>query len=144
MKGEMKPDQAEPPFTMGDGDRFHIIQVSDDIRCETDDKTLISLFVIRRASGLLDVVNVVETFRGEQCVNRKVQTKPGVDDDQIEAEVAGFEQTLATATEDATGHPIHWYRLDLTRVEDRATQFACIHYWGRLGSRSGLDGIGMN
>lgn len=40
---------------------------------------------------------------------------------------------------------IKWYKLDLTRTEDRAAQIACIKHWGRASVMVSLDGrIALN
>jgi hypothetical protein len=143
----MTPAFSTPIYTLVAGDRFHAIQVSDGIRYETDStvKTIITFFVVRRASGLFDIVTTVVTFRGRRCVSSKAHSKPGIDYDRIESEIAAIETVFSKAIEVITGYRIKWHRLDLARTEDRATQIACIQHWGRARVRVGIDGrIALN
>lgn len=140
----MTPSLHKPAFTLDDGDRFHIIQISGVIRYDADpSKTLIGFYIVRRSSGLFDLVNVVETFKGKRCVSRRVQTKPGIDDDRIEPEIDAIETVFSRMIEKATGYRIKWRRLDLARIEDRSTQIAAITHWLGCG-KAELGGIGMN
>ena len=135
MKRQRQDEATEAAFTLGDDDRFYAILASDGVRYETDPdaETVITFFVIRRSSGRFDIVNIYKTFKGRECVSRTVQTKQGIPAGRIEAEVTAIEQVFSESIEESTGYRIKWYRLDLARVEDRATQIAAIAYWGRVG-----------
>lgn len=72
--------QAEAAFVMEEGDRLHKILVCDGVRfqADTDAEIVITLFVIRRANGKYDAVNVNKTFQKDRCVSRTVQTNPNI------------------------------------------------------------------
>jgi hypothetical protein len=128
-------DAGGAAFLMSADDRFHLIIVSDGVRYEADDdaETVITFFVIRRADGAFDVVNVNKTFRGKQCVSRTVQGKKGIPTDRIDDEVADIEKVFARGIEDATGYRMKWNRLDLSEIKGVQAQAAAIAAWGRLG-----------
>ena len=95
MKGKTSDvDHPEAAFTLGDGDRFHSILVSDGIRFEQDPhaETILTFFIVRRASGLHDLYHVLKTFKGDKCVSRQVQRK-------LDIPPAGSDQELPTSPE---------------------------------------------
>jgi hypothetical protein len=57
-----KPQQSEPAFALESDDRFHSIIVSSPVRytVEPDAETIITFFVIKRASGLIDIFHVLK------------------------------------------------------------------------------------
>ena len=131
-----KPPQApEPAFTMEADDRFHSILVSDGVRYETapDTETVLTFFVIRRANGLYEIVNVMKTFRGSKCTLRNVQTKADIPVHAIAREVAMVVSTFGDAIREKTGYQMRWHRLDLMNVESREEQVRLVKEWGRVG-----------
>lgn len=86
-------------------DRFHSILVSDGVRYETDPdhETVLTFFVIRRANGLYDIVNVMKTFKGSKCTLRNVQTKADIPAHSIAMEVAMVVSTFGDSIKEEIG-----------------------------------------
>jgi hypothetical protein len=148
MKASKRADESGAAFVMEAGDRFHCILVSDGVRYQVDDdaETILTFFVIRRRTGLYDIVNVNKTFKGKKCVSRTVQAKERIDAGRIDAEAADIERAFAKGIEDKTGYRITWHRLDLSGVLRHSDQVAAIKAWGRVGVRLAADipPIGLN
>ena len=138
MKGDRRREAA---FVMGDGDRFHRIVVSDGVRYEVDAgaETVLTFFVIRRASGLFDIVNINKTFRGKECLSRTVQGKRGIPAGRIANEIDAVRIGFALGIEKATGYKLKWHELDLSEVDDQAEQAARIKEWGRVNAWTAAD-----
>jgi hypothetical protein len=136
-----KPAISEPAFVMGAGDRFHSIIVTDGIRfaTEPDVEIILTFFAIRRASGLIDVVNVNKTFRGSECIKRNIQKKSGIPAGNIQAELGAIRKGFGGDIEAQTGQRLEWHILDLSGVEDSTEQVRLIRSWGRVGVKLGLD-----
>ena len=130
-----KPDPEEAAFVMKTGDLFHQIFVSDGVKFEVAPsfETVITFFVIRRAAGTFEVVNITKTFNGDKCVSRNVQIKAGIPAKRIDREVADVSAVFAAGIEKATGYRIQWQRLDLSAISDYAAQITAIAAWGRVG-----------
>jgi len=146
MKPERKPRQSEAAFVMSEGDRFHRIIVSEGVRYESDPdaETVIAFFVIRRASGMFDFVNVNKTFRAGKCVSRSVQGKKDIVAGRIADEIDAVRIGFALGIEKATGYKIKWHELDLSKVESMEGQVARIREWGRVGAWTAADRAGWN
>ena len=128
MKAKRKADEGGAAFVMDAGDRFHRIIVSDGVRYEVDGdaETVVTFFVIRRASGTFDIVNVNKIFQGKECVSRTVQAKNGVPAGRIAEEIDRVRIGFALGIEKATGHKLRWHELDLSKVEGRDAQATAI------------------
>ncbi len=141
-------DHPEAAFTLEDGDRFRCIIVSDGIRFEQDPdaETIITFFVIRRATGLHDICHISKTFKAEACVSRTIQRKAGIAAGRIDKEVKAISEVFAKGIEDATGYRIRWNALDLSDVQDTQGQVRRIQAWGRVGVRvaAEIPDIGLN
>jgi hypothetical protein len=72
--------EPQPAFVMQDDDRFHKIITSGDLRFAKTDKstTVITLFAIRRATGMYDFYVVHKVFLPADEVSRSVQSKVGL------------------------------------------------------------------
>ncbi len=138
----------EAAFTLGDGDSFRCIIFSDGVRFEQnpDAETVITFFVIRRATGLHDICHISKTFKAEACVSRTIQRKTGIAAGRIDKEVADIRAFFGRAIQDATGYAITWNTLDLSDVRRRRDQVRRIQAWGRVGVRvaAEIPDIGMN
>jgi len=132
------------------GDRSHCIIVSEGVRYESDPdvETVIAFFIIRRASGMFDIVNILKTFKAGRCVSRNVQGKKNIVAGRIADEIDALRICFALAIEKATGYTIKWHDLDLSGITGTQEQVAAIAAWGRVGVKAELDGgiggIGMN
>ena len=146
MRPKRKPPEEEAAFVMQAGDRFHRIVVSDGVRYEVDDnaETVITFFVIRRASGLFEICNVNRTFHKGKTVSRTVQAKTGIPADRIADEIDRFRIGFALGIEKATGLKLKWNELDLSEVEDHAEQVARIKAWGRVNAWTVADRSAWN
>ena len=116
-------------------DRFHSILASDGVRYETapDHETVLTFFIIRRANGLYEIVNVMKTFRGDKCALRNVQTKMDIPAHAVAREVYAVVSAFGGAIEKATGYRLTWHRLDLMNVESMREQVRLVKDWGRVG-----------
>ena len=128
------PAPAEAAFVLEAGDRFHIILVSDGVHFEVDPaaETVITFFVIRRASGAFEIVNITKTFSGGKCVSRNIQIKAGILAGRIDREVTNISAVFAAGIEKTTGYRIRWHRLDLSAISDHSAQITAIAGWGRV------------
>ena len=146
MKAERKASEEEAAFVMEAGDRFHRIIASDGVRYDSDPdaETVLAFFVIRRASGIFDIVNVNKTFKGNGCVSRTVQTKAGIPAERIADETDGVRIGFALGIEKATGIKLKWHELDLSGVIDMDQQVARIKAWGRVKAWTAADGATWN
>ena len=97
-------------------------------------------FVIGRASGNFEVVNVVKTFRGGRCVSRNVQAKTGIPGGKVTDEIDGVLINFALGIEKATGYKLKWHEFDLSGNEDQPEQIARIRAWDRVGFKAELSG----
>ncbi len=132
------PDHQDPAFCMEANDRFHSILVSDGVRYETapDHETVLTFFVIRRANGLFEIVNVMKTFKGDICTLRNVQTKSDIPAHEIGMEVAMVVSEFGDSIREETGYQMRWHRLDLMNVESMQEQVRLIKDWNRVGVRT--------
>lgn len=146
MKRKRKPNEESAAFVMEADDRFHRIIASDGVRYDSDPdaETVLAFFVIRRASGIFDIVNVNKTFKGNGCVSRTVQTKAGIPAERIADEMDGVRIGFALGIEKATGYKLRWHELDLSDVEGHADQVARIKAWGRIKAWTAADGATWN
>ena len=137
-----KEPEQEAAFVMAGGDRFHSIIVSDPIRFEVqpDTETIITYFVIRRAIGTFDIVNVLKTFQGDKCVSRNVQTKAGISAKAVGSEIDDIRINFALSIQKETGLALTWNTLDLSGVEGMKEQVLRIKAWNRVGVKSPLFG----
>ena len=144
MSPKRESQDAQAAFVMEGGDRFHRIIVSDSVLFDVDAaaETVITFFVIRRVSGLFDIVNVNRTFSKGKPVSRTVQNKPGIRPDRIADEIDAIRIHFALGIEKATGYKLKWHELDLSKVDDHAEQVKRITAWGRVGVKAELAGIG--
>lgn len=126
---------SAPAFTMEADDRFHSILVSNGVRYETapDHETVLTFFVIRRANGLFEIVNVMKTFKADKYTLRNVQTKADIPAHAIAREVAMVVSTLGDSIREETGFQMRWHRLDLMNVESMQEQVRLIKDWNRVG-----------
>ena len=134
------PKDPDPAFVMESDDRFHSILVSDGVRYETDPdhETILTFFVIRRANGLFEIVNVMKTFKGSKCTLRNVQTKADIPAHAIAMEVAMVVSTFGDSIREETGFQMRWHRLDLMNVESMQEQVRLVKDWGRVGVKAEL------
>lgn len=125
----------ESAFIMEPNDRFHTIISSDPIRYSTHPthETVITFFIISRASGHFDIIHILKTFDGEVCISRKIQEKPGIKGDRIFSEIATIKELFATRISNATGMVITWNTLSLYDVSTIKAQVKRIKAWGRVG-----------
>lgn len=132
------PQDSDPAFYMEPDDRFHSILVSDGVRYETnpDTETVLTFFVIRRANGLHEIVNVMKTFKADKCTLRNVQAKADIPAHAIAMEVAMVVSTFGDSIREKTGFQMRWHRLDLMNVESRDKQVKIIKEWNRVGVRT--------
>ena len=146
MKAKKNADESGAAFVMEADDSFHRIIVSDGVRYEADGdaETVITFFVIRRASGLFDICNVNRTFSKGKPVSRTVQGKQAIPADRIAEEIDNVRIGFALGIEKATGLKLRWHELDLSHVEDHAEQVARIKAWDRVGVRTAADGAMWN
>ena len=131
----MKPNQQpEPAFTMESGDRFYAILSSSPIRYEQepDDETILTFFVVRRATGLIDFYNVMKTFKGDQCISRNIQSKLNIPESKIATELEAIKTQFTNGIKAATNFTISWNELDLSSVSSREEQVRRIQAWNRL------------
>lgn len=125
----------KPEFTMEAGDRSYTVLVSDSIRYESalDAETVLTFFVIRRASGKFDVFHVLKTFERGKCVSRQVQDKRDIQVDAVDREVEAIRAAFTLTVEAGSAKRLTWHTLDLSGVTDGAEQVRRIRDWGRVG-----------
>lgn len=129
-----QPEQPEPAFTMNENDRFHAIIASSPIKYNQipDTETVMVFFVIRRASGKIDIYHIMKTFKGKNCISRNIQSKLGIPETRIATELEQIQTHFACGIKNATSLEIKWDLLDLSQVEDRDEQIRRIRQWNRL------------
>jgi len=134
MIQHQQPDHPQPAFTMKSGDRFHSIIMSEPIRYEIcpETETILTFFVIRRASGTYKIVNVVKTFKEGECISRNIQTKNGIVEKDIDMEIKAVREGFAVGVEAETKYRIEWNSIDLSEVQDKEQQISRLKQWGRL------------
>jgi len=137
-----KPEQ-EAAFVMEGEDRFHSIIVSDAVHFEAPPtaEAIITFVVIRRASGLYDIVNVNKTFMGTECISRNVQMKKGISEKAVRNEVDNLRINLGMGVQKETGFLLKWHTLDLSDIEDMKEQVLRIKAWDRVGVQSPLSDL---
>ena len=147
MKRKPRPDSndvpLDVPLVLADGDSFLQIIASETIPYEVDPdcESIITVFVVARVDCTYDIVLVMKTFRGEDCISRVAQQKQGIAAGRIGQEVADIERVFSKGIEDATGFRIQWHRLDLADIAGRDAQVAAITAWGKVGVKAELGGI---
>jgi hypothetical protein len=126
---------------MEPNDRFHTIISSDPIRYSfhPSHETVITFFIISRASGVFDIIHILKTYDGDQCVSRKVQEKPGIKAARIFSEIAAIKELFSTRISNATGMVISWNTLSLYDVPTIDEQCRMIKAWGRVGVSAARD-----
>jgi hypothetical protein len=136
MKAKNRRPKKKAAFVLEDGDRFHSIWVSDGIRYKVEDdvETVITFFVIARADGTFEIVQIMKTFKGQDCISRGVQKKKGIPADRLKTEIANIEWVFGVGIEKMTGFRIKWHRIDLSKIENPVEQVAKIKAWGRVGA----------
>ena len=141
MKRKRGHNEEEAAFVMEADDRFHAIIASNGIRYgqAPDTETVLVFFAIRRASGLIDIFNVMKTFKGAKCVSRNVQSKLGIPEARMTAELEAIREHFSGGIRDATGFVISWNELDLSAVSSRDEQVRRIQAWGGLRVWKQLD-----
>jgi hypothetical protein len=127
-------DPKEAAFIMEDNDRFYAIIASSPIKYDQapDTETILTFFVVRRASGLIDIFNVMKTFKGKDCISRNVQSKLGISESKIAAELEAIKTQFTNGIRAATNFVIDWNELDLSLISDRNEQIKRIEQWNRL------------
>jgi len=122
-------------FVLEEDDRIHSILVTDGVKHASapDHETVLTFFAIRRANGLFDIVNIMKTFKGKEVTLRNVQSKEGITEDKIEAEVNALISVFGGAIEAASGVKLEWHRLNLGNVKSRKQQVKLIKDWDRVG-----------
>jgi len=136
MKSNQKPEpeQPEPAYVMESDDQFYAIIVSSPIRYEVepDAETILTFFVIRRQSGTIDIFNIMKTFQNDKCISRKVQSKLGISESKITAELEAIKTHFTEGVREKTNFTISWNELDLSSVIGRYAQMRRIHAWDGL------------
>ena len=137
----MTTNPNDPAFTLTSGDRFHRIIVSDGVKYEVAPgfETVITFFIIRRAKGTYDIINVTKTFKEETCVSRAVQTKVGIPSTRISDEIDAVRIQFALGIEKATGLKLKWHELDLSGVDNPVEQVERIRVLGWVSAISQAD-----
>ena len=145
MKAKQKTPEESAAFVMEAGDRFYAIMASNGISYgqAPDTETVLAFFSIRRASGLIDVFNVMKTFKGKNCVSRNVQSKLGIPEARMAAELEAIREHFSRGIRDATGFVISWNELDLSAVSSRDEQVRRIQQWNRINVFK-MPEIGLN
>ena len=141
MKNPKQPEQ-EPAFVMDENDQFYSIIVSDPPICyeqEPDAETILTFFAVRRASGTIDVFNVMKTFKDKTCISRNIQSKLNVPSDRIGSEIQAIIHYFAEAIREKTNFKICWSHLDLSRVNDRDEQIKRIQKWNKVNVYKPID-----
>jgi len=120
-----------PAFTMEDGDLFRRVLISDPVTYSAQQgaMTVVAFFVVERASGLCDIVNVTKTVVGDVVVSRKAQVKPDIRPADLDNQVDEVRITFALAVERATGMKLRWHELDLTGTDGLEEQVKRIDEW---------------
>lgn len=136
MKSNQKqePQQPEAAFVMNDGDRFYSILSSNPIKYDQvpGTETVMVFFVIRRASGLIDIFHVIKTFKGTQCVGRHVQSKLGISETSICVELDAIKTHFIEQMKAASDITISWNEIDLSGITDRDEQIRRIQAWNKV------------
>ena len=147
----MSNTHTESAFTLEPCDRFKCMITSDPVKYEAapDHETIISFFVIRRGSGkqaphTYEIVSIVKTFKGDECVSRAVQTKKDITAARIDMEIANIRKVFAQGIQDATCYNLFWNSLDLSEVKSIRGQIKKIKAWGRVGVSTFADIPPMN
>ena len=137
----MKTTIQNQAFTMEPSDRFHTIISSDPIKYSThpSHETIITFFVISRESGRFDIIHILKTFDGDECISRKIQEKPRIKGDRIFSEIAAIKELFSTRISNATGMVITWNTLSLYDVSTIDEQCRMIKAWGRVGVSAATD-----
>ena len=119
---------------MSADDRFFAIVASNQIRYDQapDTETVLVFFTIRRSSGLIDIFNVLKTFKEAQCISRNVQSKLGIPESKIATELEAIKTHFTDGIRQATHFTIAWDSLDLSQIQDRDEQVRRIQAWNRL------------
>jgi len=141
MKPNQKPEPAEPAFTMEENDQFYAIIVSNPIRYEVepDAETILTFFAVRRASGTIDIFNIMKTFKGKNCISRNIQSKLGISVDKINTELEAVKTQFAEGIREKTNFTIAWSLLDLSAVPDRDEQIKRIQAWNKVNVYKPID-----
>jgi len=131
----------ESAFSMEPWDRFRCIIVSDGVKYDQDPdaETVITFFVIRRVSCLFDIINVVKTFKNNECISRNVQQKVGIMANRIDREVTDLTEVFSEGIKKATGLTLKWHILNLLDAKDMKEQVKRIKAWGRVGVSTFAD-----
>jgi hypothetical protein len=143
----LNPNPENFPFVLNDGDSFFQIIASETIpyAVSPECESIITFFVVARADQTFEIIQIMKTFKGTECISRVVQKKPGISAARINKEIADIEGIFSKAIEAATGYKIKWQRLDLSGIEGRHDQVAAIAAWGRVGVTVELGGgISLN
>lgn len=138
MKAELNP-----AFTMSHHDRFHNIMVADPVRFDNcpNAATILTFFVIRRGTGLLDIIHILKTFNGGHVVSRQIQSKERILEADIEEETAILQSAFSNAVEKHSGKKLNWDTLDLSQVHDMQEQIRRIQAWGKVSSTTALSDL---
>lgn len=131
-----KPNATDPlklkaAFILGEGDRFHSALVSDVIHFNVHPpaEAVITIFVIRRASGLYEIVNESKTFSRKQCVSRNINANAGIIGKAIEIEIDKVRVKFTSAILKESGIKLKWSILDLSNIKNTHDQFIIIKGW---------------
>lgn len=142
MKNSKQSEQPEPAFTMDENDRFYSIIVSDPpihYDVEPDAETILTFFAVRRASGTIDVFNVMKTFKNKTCISRNIQSKLNIPPDKISSEIQAIIHYFAEGIRKKTNFKICWSHLNLSRVDDRDEQIKRIQVWNKVNVYNPID-----
>jgi len=120
-------------FILGEGDRLHYILVSDVVHFNVTPpaEAVITIFVIRRASGLCEIVNESKTFSRNKCVSRYINANAGIIKNAIEIEIDKVRVKFTSAILKESGITLKWSILDLSNAKDVYVQFILIKEWGK-------------
>ena len=123
------------PFTLLCNDVFHSIHVSAPIYYAQDPahESRLAFFVIKREVGKYDIVNILKTFKDDECISRNVQTKAGIAEEDIEHEIDLAINEFSSQIKAVTGYSLVWDQLDLSDTIDKTDQIEAIKKWGKLG-----------
>jgi hypothetical protein len=145
----MKDEHSDSPaFTMKDGDRFHSILVSHGVTYKDapGTETVLTFFVIRRASGKYSIAFIIKTYEGSKCVSRKVQAKHDIHEERFQFELKAIKGLFTYSIEEKSGVKLEWDILDLKDVTEMEEQVKKIQAWGRVSASiaGGISDISLN
>jgi hypothetical protein len=145
-----KPDthSDSPAFVMEDGDRLYSVLVSHGVTFESSPgiETVLTFFVIRRASGKYSIAHIIKTYDKSKCISRKAQVKNDISEKRLDMELKGIKAVFTQAIEQKSGVKLEWDVLDLSGIVDMKEQVLRIQQWGRVSATiaGGISDISLN